>query len=177
MPLVRSIWQAVSRFIERASSLGLLVSGVLIMLMGVAVAYGATRRYFFGNPDQYSSEASTILSVAAAAIAIFGVQWLRQNIRVDFLASRFPQVVQGILIDIVCPALALFFTIVVAWHSWRASLYALRVGEISTSAWAVILWPVKMLVPVGFGLLCLVLLAQICYGVISLKGRTVKVKQ
>jgi TRAP-type mannitol/chloroaromatic compound transport system permease small subunit len=175
--LVRSIWQAVSRFMERASSLGLLVSGVLIMLMGVAVTYGATRRYFLDNPEQYSSEASTILSVAAAAFAIFGVQWLRQNIRVDFLASRFPQVVQGILLDIVCPVLALFFTVVVTWHSWRASLYALRVGEISTSAWAIILWPVKMLVPVGFVLLCLVLLAQLCNGVISLKERTAKVKQ
>ena len=177
MPLFREKWQAVSRFMERASSLGLLVSGVLIMLMGMAVTYGATRRYFFDNPEQYSGEASTILSVAAAAFAIFGVQWLRRNIRVDFLASRFPQVVQGILLDIVCPILALFFTVVVAWHSWRAGLYALRVGEVSTSSWAVILWPVKMLVPVGFGLLCLVLLAQLYYGIISLKERTVKVKQ
>jgi TRAP-type mannitol/chloroaromatic compound transport system permease small subunit len=139
------------------------------MLMGVAVTYGATRRYFLDNPEQYSSEASTILSVAAAAFAIFAVQWFRRNIRVDFLASRFPQVVQSILLDIVCPTLALFFTVVVAWHSWRASLYALRVGEVSTSAWAVILWPIKMLVPVGFGLLFLVLLAQLYYGIISLK--------
>ena len=177
MQLAKKFGQMVERFLERASSFCLLFSGVMILLIGVAVSYAATRRYLFDSPEPYSYEMSMILSVACAAFAISAVQWLRRNIRVDFVVNYFPQAVQAILADIVGPILGLFYVVIVTWQSWRAGWYSLQVGEISQSIWAVPLWPMKLLVPIGFGLLCLVLIAQLCRGVISLKERTAKMRQ
>lgn len=165
----KRIGQVLERIVERASSAGLLFSGVMILLIGLAVSYAAARRYVFNSPEPYSYEISTMLSVTAAAFAIPAVQWLRRNIRVDFIAGYFPQTVQAILLDIIGPILALFYVAIVTWQSWRAGWYSLRIGEISQSVWAEPLWPMKLLVPIGFGLLCLVLVAQLCHGIISFK--------
>lgn len=177
MQLAKKAGQMLEHLVERASSFCLLFSGVMIVLIGVAVSYAATRRYFFHSPEPYSYEISMMLSVACAAFAISAVQRLRRNIRVDFLVNYLPQAIQAILLDIIGPILALFYVVIVTWQSWRGGWYSLQVGEVSQSIWAVPLFPMKLLVPIGFGLLCLVLVAQLCHGVISLKKRTAKMSQ
>jgi len=53
----------------------------------------------------------------------------------------------------------------------------LQIGETSQSAWEEPLWPTKMTVPVGAGLLCLVLLAQLSRGVASFIRRVRKTRE
>jgi len=126
-------------------------------------------RYVLRKPEPYSYEISVMLLVACIVFAIPAVQHLRRNIRASYFVEYFPQSIQKILEHIVGPVMGLFYAAIVAWQSLRAGLYSLQVGEVSQSVLRLPLYPIKLLIPIGFGLLCLVLLAQLCHGIIMLK--------
>lgn len=115
--------------------------------------------------------------VVCVNFAVPAVQRLLRNIRVDFVPNYFPQVLQDILFNIMVPVLALVYIVVIVWQGWVAAWYSWQVHELSWTIWRVPLYPIKFVVPVGSGLLCLVLIAQLCRGVISLKGRATKMRQ
>jgi TRAP-type C4-dicarboxylate transport system permease small subunit len=166
--LFKRLAQSLNRIIERAGYIALLFSGVLILLMSWLSTYGVGRRYLLNSPEPYSYELSTSFLVACVMLAIAGVQMLGRHLRVDFLASRFPQSAQDTLLDIVIPILALFYVALITWQSWDAAWYSLVIHETSQSAWREPWWPTKMAVPVGSGLLCIMLIAQLVRGVNSL---------
>jgi TRAP-type C4-dicarboxylate transport system permease small subunit len=160
--------QTLDHFINRVTNIALLSAGMLIMIMGWLSTYGVGRRYLLHNPEPYSYELSTIFLVACVMLAIAGVQMLGRHLRVDFVATRYPQSVQAVLLDIVIPLLALFYVGIITWQGWNAAWYSLTVHETSQSAWREPWWPTKMVVPVGAGLLCIILLAQLSRGIASL---------
>ncbi|MBA7607753.1 hypothetical protein ES703_14920 [subsurface metagenome] len=177
MPLVKKVMQTLDCAIERASDIALLLSGVLILLMAWLSTYGVARRYVFESPEPYSYEISTIFLVACVVLSIAGVQRLGRHLRVDFVPNRLSKGVQDILLNIVGPIVALFYVVILTWQSWGAAWYSLEIGELSQSSWRELWWPTKMMVPIGSGLLCLVLVAQLCRGVTSLKQRIKKMRQ
>ena len=167
--MIRRILQIIGHVTERLSDLALVVSGVLILVMSLLSTYGVGRRYLLHNPEPYSYELSTILLVACVVLAVAGLQRHRRHLRVDFVANYLPPSVQSILINIVTPVLALFYVGIVTWQSWNSALYSMSIGETSQSSWEVPLFPIKLLVPIGMALLCLVLAAQLSRGIASLK--------
>jgi TRAP-type mannitol/chloroaromatic compound transport system permease small subunit len=140
--------------------------------MGFAISYGAIRRYAFNSPEPYSSEFSTMCLLFGATFGIVSVQWLRRNIRVDLIPRYFPERMQIIVLDIIGPILGLFYVVIVTWQAWRAGLYSLNIGEVSMSIWSEPLWPMKLLVPIGWSLLGIVLIAQLARGIVTLRERT-----
>ena len=177
MQLFKKIMQTLDRTIERAGYIALLISGILILVMAWLSAYGVTRRYALNDPEPYSYQISTIFLVACVVLAIAGVQRLGRNLRVDFVANRLSKNVQDVLINIVCPILALFYVVILTWQSWDTAWYSLQIGETSQSAWEEPLWPTKLAVPIGAGLLSFVLLAQLSRGVTSLIQRIRKKRE
>jgi len=162
---------AFDRGIERASNYGLLVSGILILLMSWLSTYGVARRYLFNSPEPYSYEISTSMLLACVVLSIACLQRQGQHLRADFLFNRFSQGTQTIITDIVGPLVALFYIGIIAWQSWNATLYSFLIHETSQSSWEEPLFPTKLVVPIGMGLLCLVLLAQLSRGVTSILRR------
>jgi TRAP-type C4-dicarboxylate transport system permease small subunit len=169
--LFKRFIQAVDRVIERAGYIALILSGILILIMAWLSTYGVTRRYALNDPEPYSYELSTIFLVACVMFAIAGVQRLGRQIRVDFISIRLSEGLQDVLLNILGPILALFYVILVTWQGWDAAWYSMTIHEISQSSWREPWWPTKMTVPIGTGLLCLVLIAQLCHGVTSLVRR------
>ena len=77
------------------------------------------------------------------------------HVRIDVLAGRLSPKGQA-WIDILG---TLFFllpmTLMLTWMSWPYFVRAFQTSEISGSAGGLILWPARVLMPVGFGLLAL----------------------
>jgi len=165
---MRKVLQIIDRTIERISDLGLVSGGILILVMSLLSTYGVGRRYLLHSPEPYSYELSTMLLVACVVIAVAGLQRHGRHLRVDFVAIFLPASVQSILINIVTPVLALFYVVIVTWQSWNSALYSMSIGETSQSSWEEPLFPIKLLVPIGMALLCLVLAAQLSRGIASL---------
>ena len=166
--MISKLLNRVNRIIERVSDLGLVVSGILILVMSVLSTYGVGRRYLLHRPEPYSYELSTMLLVACVVFAVAGLQRYKRHLRVDFIANFLPATVQNALIDIVTPILGLFYVVVITWKSFDNALYSMSIWETSQSSWEEPLFPVKFLVPIGMALLCLVLAAQLSQGIASL---------
>lgn len=169
--------QTLDHIIERISYFGVYISGVLAVIMACLATYGVIRRYAFNDPEKYSYEISIMFLVTGVVFAIPYIQRVGRHLRVDVISNRFPEGVQDVLLNIVVPILALVYFVPMTWKSWENAWYALQVGERSYSAWAPFLFPIKVTVPIGVGLLCLVLLAQLCRGVSSLIKRAIKMGQ
>ncbi|MBS1208002.1 MAG: dctQ [Proteobacteria bacterium] len=92
------------------------------------------------------------------------------HVRIDVLASRFSRRTQAV-IDILG---TLFFLlpvcVLVIWLSWGVFADSFSSGEVSSSAGGLLLWPARVLVPAGFGLLLLQGLAEMIKRVAFLAG-------
>ena len=86
------------------------------------------------------------------------------------LASRFPPRMKVILLNTIFPFLALIFCVVLTWKSIGNALYALEIGQVSQTPWALPLAPIKFVIPFCYILLCLVLIGKFCRGIVLLKG-------
>ena len=148
----------------------ILVSGLMIMTMSFAQTYGVIKRYVFHAPDPFAYELSTMFLLFCGVLAVAGVEWLDRNVRNDIVSSRFPPVMKIIVINMVFPLLALAFCSVLTWKSLDNAIYALQIGQVTQSTWALPLAPIKLVIPFGYILLCLVLLLKIVRGIILIKN-------
>jgi len=166
MPM--KIVRALDKIIEVLTRVALFCSGLLLLAMAINVTYGVLTRYVFNAPSVYAIELTKILMIPALVIAVSYVQRNDRHLKVDFLATKLPNKVQTALFEIVVPITALFVTYIMVWKGWDAASYSFSINETSYSSWREPLWPVKFTVPIGYGLLFLVLVAQLCKGVARL---------
>ena len=155
--------------LERTSHVLLIFSGILILLMGFAITYGVVLRYAFHAPEPYSYEFSAMFLLFSGVLAVAGVERLDRNVRNDLISTRYPRRMKVIVLSIIFPLLALIFVAILTWKSMGNALYALQIGQISASPWAVPLAPIKFVIPFGYILLCLILTAKFIQGFILLK--------
>ena len=172
--MANKVRQTIDHIIERASHLFLVLSGILIVVMMFSATYGVVRRYAFNSPEPYSYEISTIFLLWSFVFAISAVEKLGRHIRVDFISSHLPERGQHIILNIIAPIMGLFFGFMLIWKGIDISLFSLQMGEVSSSTWKVPLFPIKIMVPIGYAVLFLILLTRIYKGIASLKGNTKK---
>lgn len=147
--------------IDRLAEILLLLSGVLILIMGILSTYAVGRRYILQKPEPYSYEISTILLVASVMLAVSGLQKERRHLVVDFVLNYMPHRLRTFLSNILSPLLGLIFVLVIVWQGLDSAMYSLKVWEKSQSSWGEPLFPTKFTIPFGMGLLFLVLLLQL----------------
>lgn len=91
-----------------------------------------------------------------ALIFLFGAGYtLKKNehVRIDLIAGKFSKRGQA-MIDIFGIIFFLMpMAIAIMWMSWPIFLLALKTNEMSSNAGGLILWPARLMVPVGFFLL------------------------
>lgn len=99
----------------------------------------------------------------AAVFLLAAGYTLKQNehVRIDVIAGRFGKRAQA-WIDILGGLLFLLpMTLIVLYYAWPFFLNAFTSGERSGNPGGLILWPAKLLIPVGFFLLLLQGMAEI----------------
>lgn len=146
----------------------LVIAGIMILLMAFASTYGVTRRYLIKNPEPYSYEISMMLLLWCFVLAVAAVQHQQRHLRGDFILNRLPESVRFFVNGILSPVLAVLCGVVLAWKGWEAAMFSFEIGERSISAWAEPLFPVKILIPIGYGVLVLVSVTQVFLGTASL---------
>lgn len=164
------VMQKLDHWIGRVSLFLMLVSGIMILLMAWGETYGVVKRYVFHAPDPFAYELSTMFLLFCGVLAVAGVERLDRHVRNDLVASRFPQRMRVIVLRTIFPVLALIFCVVLTWKSLGNALYALQIGQVTQSTWALPLAPIKFVIPLGYTLLCLVLIGKFCQGIALLRG-------
>lgn len=111
-----------------------------------------------------------------AGMVLFGAAHtlrVNEHVRVDILYGKLaPRTRAWIdlfgLVFFLMPAMVLL-----AWLSWPMFAESWRIHEMSNNAGGLIRWPVKLMLPVGFALVCLQGIAEIIKRVVHLLGGAV----
>jgi len=94
-----------------------------------------------------------------------------EHVRIDVIAGRLSKRKQ-IWIDIIGTIFFLLpMSILIMYLSWFTFMNAYRSDEVSTNAGGLILWPARILVPVGFFLLIMQALSELIKRIAFLQGR------
>jgi TRAP-type mannitol/chloroaromatic compound transport system permease small subunit len=92
------------------------------------------------------------------------------HVRIDVVASRLSKRVQT-WIEIIGTLFFLFpMAFLIMWLSWPVFVEAYERHEVSTNAGGLIIWPARLLVPVGFALLIIQGLSELIKRFAFLKG-------
>jgi TRAP-type mannitol/chloroaromatic compound transport system permease small subunit len=146
------------------------VAAVLVLLACLISAGNATSRYLFSLSSNAWLEIQWQLFAGIFLLGAANVLRLNEHVRVDLLyGSRSPRGkawtdVIGIIFFLL-PAMG-----TLAFFSWEFFLTSFRSGEHSSNAGGTLLWPVKLLLPVGLGLLMLQAVAELIKRVAVLRG-------
>ena len=146
----------------------------LVVPLFVIMGYEVFARFVLNWPTFWSWEVAYMITGSHFVLGIAYVTKTRQHVRVDFIYARLSARAQSAIDFVVYAGFILPVTI---WMTWRLGLVAAeayRIGEVSgESAWNPVVWPIRTITAVGFGLFALQVLAEAYRSLRIACGRTV----
>lgn len=119
--------------------------------------YEVIARYVFNSPTNWVHESMFLMFGMSYMLAGAFGYYSDQHVRVDVFYSRWSPRVKAIA-DIITSVFFFIFIGTMLWTGWIFAWSAYNpgsFGERSFTEWAVQYWPVKMMIPIGAGLLLL----------------------
>jgi TRAP-type mannitol/chloroaromatic compound transport system permease small subunit len=161
----------VSRVIDALSErIGRVIAWLVLVTVLISAANATVRKLF----DYSSNSYLEIQWYLFSAIFLLGAGYtlLRgEHVRIDIISSRLSPRARN-WIDVVGIVLFLLpMSIIVMWLSWPLLEDSYVRHEVSSNAGGLIIWPARLLVPVGFFLLILQALSELIKRCAFLAGR------
>lgn len=144
------------------------VSSLLIVILVVLMCYEVVRRYFFNAPTIWGLEFTTFIFGVHFVMGYGYTELFDGHVRVDILSSKFPQKVQDILYIVLTIIITLPLVSLLCIWAWDNAITSTRLMENLSSAWAPPIWPVKLLMALGFTFLFLQVLSNLIKRFLSL---------
>ena len=166
MKALLSLSHLIDKLNERV---GLTVSWLVLAAVLISAANAVVRKGFNVSSNAFLEIQWYLFSVVFLFCA--GYTLLRnQHVRIDVIAGRLSPQAQA-WIDILG---TLFFllpmSLTIMWLSWPVFIEAYQRQEVSTNAGGLIIWPARLLVPIGFFLLVIQGISELIKRIAFLKG-------
>src|SRR5215471_9953678 len=146
-----SLSQGVDSVNERLS----VIADALVLLSCLISAGNAFSRYAFAISSNAWLEIQWYMFGALVMLGASYTLKKNEHVRVDIVYSNLPTCAQ-IWVDIVGAMLFLLpAAIIMTYLSWPIFHFSFTEGEMSNNAGGLIRWPIKIFLPLGFGLLSL----------------------
>ena len=161
---------ALSRAIDRLSErIGLTVSWLVLAAVLISAANAIVRKTFNVSSNSFLEIQWYLFSVVFLFCA--GYTLLRnQHVRIDVIAGRLSPQAQA-WIDILGTIFFLMpMALTIMWLSWPVFVQAYVRHEVSTNAGGLLIWPARLLVPIGFFLLVIQGLSELIKRLAFLQG-------
>jgi TRAP-type C4-dicarboxylate transport system permease small subunit len=169
MTVENKVKQSLEPWIERVNQGFVVFAGSLMVIMAFLSTYGSIRRYVFNSPEPVSYEFSKMFLLLSFVLAIAAVERQDRFLRCDLLLERFPENIRNIISNIISPILGVTFFGIITWICFGDTLRAFEINQHSLSSWPVPLFPIKLMIPIGYGFLCLILVIRLILGLLHLK--------
>ena len=161
---------SVSRIIDRLSErVGHAFYWLVLVTVLISAANAVVRKAFNVSSNSFLEIQWYLFS--AIFLFLAGYTLLRNDhVRIDVIAGRLSKRTQA-WIDIVGTVFFLFpMAFLLMWLSWPVFVDAYERHEISTNAGGLIIWPARLLVPIGFLLLLVQGLSELIKRIAFLRG-------
>lgn len=152
---------ALSRAIDGANERIFRIVMWLILVVTLVSSGNAVVRYLF---DRSSNSWLELQWYLFSAIFLFCAAYtLKANemVRIDVISSRLSRRAQAWIDVLGTVAFLMPITIMMAWLSWPVFMQAFTHNEMSSNAGGLIVWPARLMVPLGFALLLLQALSEL----------------
>ena len=173
-PFPSGMFDRLVHIIDELSDRAGQTSAFMVILLFFIMGYEVSARFIFDLPTFWAYELGYMITGLHYVFGIAYVTKMKQHIRVDFLYSILPARAQA---TIDCMVLTFFLMPVTIWVTWqlgRVALEAFIVGETSgESAWNPIIWPLRMMVTIGFSFFALQVVAEVIRSFRTMIGRPV----
>lgn len=142
-----------------------------LILIAVLISAGnAVARKLFNLSSNAFLEVQWYLFSAVFLLAAGYTLLRNEHVRIDVLSQRWSAQARA-WVDIVGSVLFLLpIGVLMVWLSWPMFLESFARHEISGNAGGLLRWPVKLLIPIGFLLLCLQGLSELIKRIVFLQG-------
>ena len=163
-------WLALSAAIDALNERIGWIADWLVLLSCVISAANASSRYAFSLSSNAYLEIQWYM---VAGMVLLGAPYtlkMNEHVRVDLLYASVSERTQ-LWIDTIGIILFLLpVMIFLAWLSWPFFWTSFKSGEGSSNAGGLILWPVKLLIPLGFALMILQGVSELIKRIAALRG-------
>ncbi|MEY8828899.1 TRAP transporter small permease [Sedimentitalea sp. XS_ASV28] len=162
--------QTLARLLSLAASGTSVLAGLAVALMMVQVTLDVFMRHVFGQPLMGTlTIVSYYYMVIAAFVPLALAEQRNAHISVEFVTERFPEQVQHHLAGIMLlPAAAV--AALLTWRTWEAAWRAVSIGASQTNGSSkIIVWPATFALPLGAGLMTLIILLRFAFYVTGRK--------
>ena len=136
------------------------LTGLLILIMVIAVVREVVGRYLFRNPTEWGMELNENLLIG---VVFLGAAYLFQiggHVKVDFLYNHFRGALRMVA-DIIANTFVIAYCAVLVWFGWDMTVQAFVMQTKSAEAMRWLLYPTYALIPVGSFLLAVYALTNI----------------
>jgi TRAP-type mannitol/chloroaromatic compound transport system permease small subunit len=165
--LLLALSRAIDAFTERV---GRLVYWLVLVVVLISAANATVRKAFDYSSNAYLEIQWYLFSV----IFLFGAGYTlmrNEHVRIDIIAGRLSPRAQN-WIDVMGIVLFLFpMSLIIMWLSWPLFVDSWVRGEVSTNAGGLIIWPARLMVPIGFALLIVQSVSELIKRIAFLAGR------
>ena len=149
--------RAISAFMNGVTKLNEWVGRILAYLIipiFIFILIEVFLRYLFNAPTVWTNELTQMLFGAYTVLSGGYILAHRGHVNVDILHSMLPVKMRAI-VDIFTSLLFFIFVMAFGWFGYEMAKESIETWETSYSAWNPPIWPVKLAIPLGAGLLFL----------------------
>ena len=154
------IFKKVGRFIEWLSYQLGWIGGALTVVMMLAVLREVIGRYLFHAPTDWSVELTCYLVVGSGYLAGAYTELKERHVRIEFLHSRLRGRL-GCFVEITTSLMGIVWCVVLVWQGFLMTWDSYITDARSETIMEWPLFPSQAMIPLGGGLLCLVLLIKV----------------
>lgn len=162
--MMRRLTEIIDKCVKKQAEL----SSLLMVLLVVMVCYEVVRRYFFNAPTIWGLEFTTFIFGVHFVLGYSYTEYFDGHVRVDIFSSKLPRKIQDILYIVLTSVITLPLVTLLSIWAWDNAITSTKILEKLSSAWAPPIWPVKLLMALGFTLLALEVLANLIKRFLSL---------
>jgi TRAP-type mannitol/chloroaromatic compound transport system permease small subunit len=163
-------WLALSGAIDAMTErIGHFVYWLILVVVVISAANAVVRKAFNYSSNSYLEIQWYLFS----AIFLLGAGYTlmrNEHVRIDIISGRLSARTQNWIDVFGIVFFLLPMAIVIGWLSWPLLLDSYVRHEVSTNAGGLIIWPARLLVPVGFALLILQAISELIKRIAFLRG-------
>ncbi|HWC45734.1 MAG TPA: TRAP transporter small permease subunit [Casimicrobiaceae bacterium] len=162
---------ALSRAIDAVTErIGRIVYWLVLVVVLISAANATVRKAFDYSSNAYLEVQWYLFSV----IFLFGAGYTllrNEHVRIDIIQGRLSPRAQN-WIDVFGIVFFLMpMSLIIMWLSWPLFIDSLHRHEVSTNAGGLIIWPARLMVPIGFALLIMQGVSELIKRIAFLMGR------
>ena len=144
----------------------------LIFGMIAILLYETVSRTIFNRPHIWSVESAQFVMAAYYLLGGGFSMLIGSHVRMDLLYDRWP-VKKKAVVDVITFFIILLYLVVLIYGGFQGILYALKYKQVTYSAWAPQVAPIKIIMQIGIVMMLLQVIAEFIKDLAIIRGENI----